>query len=114
MQGVATVLCGDSSAGCTGLAYTEMYRVSEYTADLDFLDNHNSASSEAQAAFVTNTNDALFFGDLTPIARYCVVHVDPAAVGVITDRVGLLCPGWQPGEGRGRGRGEYRLGQGVP
>jgi hypothetical protein len=41
--------------------FTTVYRVSEYTNEVDLLVNHDSASLEGQAAFLTNTNSALFF-----------------------------------------------------
>jgi hypothetical protein len=34
--------------------FTRMYRVSEFTYEVDFLANHNSASSEGQVAFLSN------------------------------------------------------------
>lgn len=64
-----------------GTTYTEMYRVSEYTQQPDFLWNHNSASRQASSAFLTATNDGLFFNATSPVARYCVAHVDPQTVG---------------------------------
>lgn len=33
---------------------------SEYTQEVDFLPNHDSADAVGQAAFLTNTNDNLF------------------------------------------------------
>ena len=65
-----------------GAVYTEMFRVSEYTYEVDFLPNHNSASFEAQAAFLTSTNDNLFFQlARSPVTRYCVEHLDPTPRG---------------------------------
>jgi hypothetical protein len=64
-----------------GTTYTEMYRVSEYTQQPDFLWNHNSASRQASSAFLTATNDGLFFNATSPVARYCVAHIDPQTVG---------------------------------
>eukprot|EP00038_Savillea_parva_P028707 m.66612 g.66612 ORF g.66612 m.66612 type:complete len:300 (+) comp8371_c0_seq2:191-1090(+) len=52
---------------------TPIYRVSEYTYDVDFLTNHNSADLEGQVAFLTSTNDNLFFQmSKSPVAVYCV------------------------------------------
>jgi hypothetical protein len=44
-----------------GTTFIPMYRVSEYTIEIDLLDNHNSASRQGQAAFLTSTNDNDFF-----------------------------------------------------
>ena len=52
-----------------------MYRVSEYTYEIDFLENHNSASRQGQTAFLTSTNDNLFFQlSKSPVTLYCVEH----------------------------------------
>ena len=48
---------GDSG----GTKFMWVYRVSEYTDDVDFLTNHNSASEAGQAGFLTNTDSSLFF-----------------------------------------------------
>jgi hypothetical protein len=64
----------------TGHNFTEMYRVSEYIADFDFLPNHDSASFEAASAFLTNTNDNDFFNlskSSPPVTKYCVEHLLP-------------------------------------
>eukprot|EP01052_Picozoa_sp_SAG31_P008193 SAG31_NODE_407_length_16049_cov_46.312915_17_plen_419_part_00 len=53
-----------------------LYRVSEYTDDVDFLPNHNSASLGGQAGFLTNTDSSLFFNfNTTAISRYCVQYI---------------------------------------
>ena len=53
-----------------------LYRVSEYTDEVDFLANHNSASEGAQAGFLTNTDSSLFFNfNTTAVSRYCVEYV---------------------------------------
>jgi len=58
--------------------YTEVYRVSEYTYEVDLLDNHDSASHDAQAGFLTSTNDNDFFKlEKAPVTRYCVEHYTP-------------------------------------
>eukprot|EP00729_Bicosta_minor_P009375 gene9375-21569_t len=55
--------------------FTDMYRVSEYTYEIDFLENHNSASRQGQTAFLTSTNDNLFFQlSKSPVTLYCVEH----------------------------------------
>ena len=59
-----------------GVTYTEMYRVSEYIYEVDFLPNHNSADLEGQVAFLTTNNNNDFFNKFNevPISRYCVEH----------------------------------------
>jgi hypothetical protein len=57
-----------------------VYRVSEYTDDVDFLTNHNSASEAGQAGFLTNTDSSLFFSfNTTAVSRYCIEYL-PSAV----------------------------------
>ena len=61
-----------------------VYRVSEYTDEVDFLTNHNSASEAGQAGFLTNTDSSLFFSfNTTAVSRYCIEYLpstvpDPA------------------------------------
>lgn len=58
--------------------FTTLYRVSEYINQVDFLDNHNSADFYGQAAFLTSTNDNLFFKlETWPITEYCVEFQQP-------------------------------------
>jgi hypothetical protein len=60
----------------TSVMYTTMYRVSEYTYDIDYLRNHDSADLAGSAGFLTSTNDNLFFQlALAPVTQYCVQHV---------------------------------------
>jgi hypothetical protein len=63
-----------------------VYRVSEYTNQLDFLENHDSASLEAQAAFLTDTNSGLFFNvsEDPPVAR--------------SEEMGVRAPGTRVGQ----------------
>lgn len=64
----------------SGHNFTEIFRVSEYTTDFDFLPNHDGASFEASSAFLTNTNDDSFFNlnvSSPPVTRYCVEHLLP-------------------------------------
>eukprot|EP00301_Raphidiophrys_heterophryoidea_P027803 c9830_g1_i1.p1 GENE.c9830_g1_i1~~c9830_g1_i1.p1 ORF type:complete len:409 (+),score=95.35 c9830_g1_i1:42-1268(+) len=65
-----------------GTIHTVMQRISEYTEQIDFLDNHDSSSSAALAAFITNTlGDNDFIALTSPITEYCIQHVDPDSVG---------------------------------
>ncbi|EDQ84574.1 uncharacterized protein MONBRDRAFT_30128, partial [Monosiga brevicollis MX1] len=59
-----------------GVTFLSVYRVSEYTTEVDYLANHNSAGLAAQAAFLTNTNSALFFNVSLnpPVTEYCVAR----------------------------------------
>jgi len=62
-----------------GAVPTPMYRVSEYTYEIDFLTNHNSADLEGQVAFLSSTNDNLFFQmTKSPITEYCVERLAAA------------------------------------
>ena len=67
----------DSSATAqprTATQHTTMYRVSEYINQVDFLDNHNSADFSGQVAFLTSTNDNLFFKlETWPVTEYARV-----------------------------------------
>ena len=59
-----------------GSSFMYLFRVSEYTDEVDFLENHNSASAGAQAGFLTNTNSGLFFNfTRTAVSRYCVEYL---------------------------------------
>ena len=67
-----------------GRNFTELFRISEYTVDFDFLANHDSASLEASSAFLTNTNDDNFFNlnvSSPPVTKYCVEHVLQSEAG---------------------------------
>eukprot|EP00658_Telonema_sp_P-2_P065533 TRINITY_DN5474_c0_g2_i2.p1 TRINITY_DN5474_c0_g2~~TRINITY_DN5474_c0_g2_i2.p1 ORF type:complete len:217 (-),score=29.76 TRINITY_DN5474_c0_g2_i2:138-788(-) len=64
--------------------FTDLYRVSEYTYEIDLLANHDSASASAQAGFLTATNDNDFFKlAKAPVTRYCIhrLEVPPGAGG---------------------------------
>lgn len=113
---VATVVYGLESAstyeivirGCNGelsdpeifqtsavnISYSEMYRVSEYLYEVDFLANHNSADLDGQTAFLTSTNDNDFFKlALSPVTRYCVEHIAPTATPLGTFAPYVSCNG---------------------
>jgi hypothetical protein len=63
--------------GRVDTTFTAMYRVSEYTYDIDYLRNHDSADMKGSAAFLTSTNDNEFFQlRAAPVAEYCVEHFD--------------------------------------
>jgi hypothetical protein len=69
-DGVAT------AAAASRTKFMYVYRVSEYTDEVDFLTNHNSASEAGQAGFLTNTDSSLFFSfNTTAISRYCVEYL---------------------------------------
>eukprot|EP00656_Telonema_subtile_P005400 TRINITY_DN12457_c0_g1_i1.p1 TRINITY_DN12457_c0_g1~~TRINITY_DN12457_c0_g1_i1.p1 ORF type:complete len:491 (-),score=60.27 TRINITY_DN12457_c0_g1_i1:271-1743(-) len=61
--------------------FTPLYRVSEYTYEIDLLANHDSASKDAQAGFLTGTNDNDFFKFAqAPVSLYCIHRLEaPAA-----------------------------------
>ena len=91
----SAVACSTTAAGAAATAgvrrrgnpqsrsqFTLMLRESEYTDQVDFLDNHNAADTLGLAAFVTNTvhgplnrTGAAFAA--VPITQYCVEHVLP-------------------------------------
>ena len=78
-------------------AFAELYRVSEYTTEVDFLDNHNSASKEAQIGFLTSTNDNDFFKlAASPVTLYCVEHVNVTQVGRFAPYVSCNGPEARP------------------
>ena len=54
LAGAATVAVAQTAASQSAFMY--LYRVSEYTDEVDFLSNHNSASEGGQAGFLTNTD----------------------------------------------------------
>eukprot|EP00300_Choanocystis_sp_HF-7_P000781 c10644_g1_i1.p1 GENE.c10644_g1_i1~~c10644_g1_i1.p1 ORF type:complete len:260 (+),score=43.76 c10644_g1_i1:411-1190(+) len=58
-----------------------MYRVSENTVEVDFLPNHNSASHDALAAFLTNDIGDGAYLDHASVTQYCVEHLNPEQVG---------------------------------
>ncbi|KAK3249463.1 hypothetical protein CYMTET_41108 [Cymbomonas tetramitiformis] len=64
-----------------GARYTSMYRVSEYTQEVDFLENHDSADLNGEGLFLSNDNSGLFFTNSSPVSKYCVEHVEPESVG---------------------------------
>lgn len=98
----AALLCGSKGSSdlspitilrtaSEGVLYTDMYRVSEYTYEVDLLRNHNSADFGGQAGFLTSTNDNDFFKlRFAPVTRYCVEHF--AAPPNMSGRV----PGFAP------------------
>ena len=61
-----------------GATYTQVYRVSEYTRQVDFLDNHNSGSLMGEALFLSNDNDEDFYAVSSPVTRYCIEHDEPS------------------------------------
>ena len=73
-------------AGGLPSRFTLMVRESEYTDEVDFLDNHNAADTNGLAAFVTNTvhgplnrtGPAAFAP--VPITQYCVEHLLPGSL----------------------------------
>jgi hypothetical protein len=57
--------------------FTRMFRVSEFTYDVDFLPNHNSADLDGQVAFLSSgAPDGVPEFSQLPITEYCVEHLD--------------------------------------
>jgi hypothetical protein len=101
LEGAGSRVCADPMVfhtRGTNTTFTEMVRVSEYINEVDFLPNHNSADLYGQVAFLTNTNDDLFFNvtQNPPVTFYCVEHVDPALVGGWADYISCNGPEADP------------------